>query len=108
MRLPKMSDEARGKLTQLEQSLEQLSAQKKQFHAQLVQSKAALEGIAKEDEAFKIIGNLMIKADVSSLRKELTDRQETLQVRMDSIEKQEEKLRTQVKDAQDEVMKKMK
>ena len=75
-----------------EQRLEQYAYQKRQFHSQLTEAKAALEALRTTGDAYKIIGNLMVKQTPEGLRKELEEREETLRVRIASIEKQEEKL----------------
>lgn len=103
-----MGQEAKAKLAKLEEGMEQLAAQKKQFHAQLLQVQGALEALQDDAESYRLIGNLMVRAQTPELRKELSDRQETLQVRIASIEKQEEKLRGRIKDAQEEVLKEVK
>lgn len=99
-------EEATQQLAQAEQSLEQFSLQKKQFQTQLAEADASLEALGSSGDAFKLIGNIMVKQPASTLKEELTDRQETLRVRIATIEKQEEKLRSRVKDLQQAVLQK--
>ena len=98
--------EATRQLAQTEQSLEQFSMQKKQFQGQLAEAEASLEALGTSDDAYKLIGNLMVKQPAEALRKELGERQETLRVRLGAIERQEEKLRAKAKELQPIVMQK--
>ena len=103
-----MTSEAKLKLAQLEQGLEQFAMQKKQFQQQLIEIDSSLAALSSSKQSFKIIGNLLIEQPGKQLQEELLARQETLQVRVQSIEKQEEKLRAQVKEAQEAVLEEVK
>lgn len=98
--------EATQQLAQTEQSLEQFSLQKKQFQNQLGEAGASLEALEHSGDAYKLIGNIMVKQSAVDLKNELSERQETLQVRISTIEKQEEKLHVKVKELQQVVMQK--
>lgn len=98
--------EATQQLAQAEQSLEQFSMQKKQFQNQLLEADASTDALENTDDAYKLIGNLMVKQSADDLKKELGERQETLRVRIATIEKQEEKLRSKVKELREVVMQK--
>lgn len=102
-----METEGQEKLMQLEQSIEQFSIQKKRFQSQLIETESALDAIKGESEAYKMIGNLMIKQSSTELSKELKEKKETLKVRINTLEKQEEKIRAEVKEVQNELLKKM-
>lgn len=102
-----MENEEQNKLMQLEQSVEQLAMQKKQFQSQLIEAESAAEAIKNEKEAYKMIGNLMVKQKPEELSKELKEKQETLKVRIATLEKQEEKIRSEVKETQDALLKKI-
>jgi prefoldin beta subunit len=100
--------EAIQQLSLTEQSLDQFSMQKKQFSSQLMEIDASLDALGTSPEAFKLIGNLMVKQSSDVLRKDLESRKEVLQVRVQTIEKQEEKLRSKVKELQNVVLKQKK
>ncbi len=94
-----MTDDVSQQLARLEQSLEHYGMQKKQFRSQLAEAEAALEALDPESgEAFRVIGNLMVKQPADKLVRELSERKETLKVRLETIEQQEGKLRQQLKD----------
>lgn len=101
------TQEAQNKLMQLEQSLEQFSIQKKQFQSQRIETESAMDAIKGENEAYKMIGNLMVKQSAVELTKELKEKKETLTIRINTLEKQEEKLRAEVKEVQNALLKKM-
>ena len=62
-----MENEEQSKLMQLEQNLEQLVMQKKQFQSQLIEAESAYNAIKNEKEAYKMIGNLMVKQSPEEL-----------------------------------------
>lgn len=97
-------EDAKEELVRLQQSLDQLSSQKRQFQTQLMEADSALEAVGEDGEAFRIIGNLMVKQSTGKLREDLVSRKETLSVRLDAVEKQLEKLQSRVKDAQEAVL----
>jgi len=98
--------EAAQQLHQIEHNLEQFSTQRKQFQNQLTEVESALEAIKDNESTYKIIGNIMVKRTAEKTGEELKERKETLGVRITSIEKQEEKLKSKVKELQETVMKK--
>ena len=97
---------AAQELQNIEAALEQLSTQRRTFQNQLSEVESALSLIGSEP-TFKIIGNIMVKRSAQETKKELSEKQETLSVRIQTLEKQEEKLRTKQKNLQSEVMKKV-
>ena len=103
-----MVQEKINKLSMMEQSLQQMLAQKQQLSSQLMEVESALEELEKTDSAYRIVGNIMIASDIGSLKDELKKKQELVKVRLKTVEKQEEKLRKDTQELQKEVMKEMK
>ena len=97
-------EEAAQEVMRLQQGLEQFSMQKKQFQSQLAETEAALAATERSGDAYRIIGNLMVKQPSGEIKKDLSEKKETLAVRIKAIDKQEEKLRSQLKQAQEAVM----
>lgn len=91
-----------------EQNLSQLSSQKQVFQSQLIEVEGSLLEVSKTKRAYKIIGNIMVEADSDSLKKDLDSKKEMLELRLKSIQKQEERIRLKVADTQKEVMDSMK
>ena len=106
-----MDKEVQEKISQLsmiEQQVQQFSLQKQQFQAQLVEAESAEREIQDSKECYKIIGNIMVSRGKDDLQKELAEKKEVLTMRVESFEKQEEKLREKAEALQKEVMEAMK
>ncbi len=89
----------------LEQSIQNILMQKQAFQMELSETEAALNELGKSgDEVFKIIGQLMIKSDKSTIKEELTEKQKLFGIRMKNLEKQESSLALQIEKLRDEIM----
>jgi len=105
-----MDKETQDKIKQLEtveQNLQAYGVQRQAISSQLVEVESALKEVGKSDEAYRIVGNVMVKADKAKLVEELTEKAETLKKRLDTVEKQESRLREEAGRIQKEVMKDM-
>ncbi len=92
-----------------EQSIQNLLVQKQVFQLELAETNNALEELKKsKDDAFKIVGNLMIKSNKADLEKELTRKKDLINLRIKSLEKQEKNLEEQLTKIRSEVLKKLK
>ena len=97
-----------GHLQMLEQSLQSFLGQKQQFQMQLVEIESALSELADTPKAYKIVGNIMVEADKVELKSDLESKKETFELRIKSIEKQENQVREKASKLQAEVLKTMK
>ncbi len=104
----KESEEKLGQLQMLEQNLQSFLLQKRNFQTQLVEIESALSEIENTPSAYKIIGNIMVAADKEILKKDLGQKKEMLDLKIKTLEKQEEKLKEQVTSTQQDVMKDLK
>ena len=91
-----------------EQNLQSLSSQKQNFQAQALELESSIAELKNTKKAYKIIGNIMVSTDISALKKDVASKKEMLDIRIKSIEKQEEKIRERISDAQKGVMSAMK
>lgn len=92
-----------------EQSIQNLLVQKQVFQLELAETNNALEELKKsEGDAFKIVGNLMIKSNKADLEKELTRKKDLINLRIKSLEKQEKNLGELLTKTRAEVLKKLK
>ncbi len=74
----------------LEQNLQNLIMQKQSVQIELNESLNALEELKiSDDEVYKVLGGIMIKADKNKLLNELNEKKKILDLRISSIEKQE-------------------
>ena len=105
-KLPPQIQQRLLRLQQLQQSLQSVLTQKQQLDMQLTEVEQASSELEKLDETaviYKSIGALLIKSEKDKVTTELTERKELLTMRVDVLAKQEERLRTQVKDLQDKL-----
>ncbi len=105
-----MEEVLKEKITQLqmlEQRMQATLNQKQQIQSRLLELDSALKEIEGKSEAYKIIGTVMVKTNPDSLKKDLEEKREVLNVRINSITKQEEKIKEQAeklqKDVQDSI-----
>ena len=105
-RLPPQIQQRLLRLQQLQQTLQGVMAQKQQLELQLTEVEQAVSELEKLTETaviYKSIGALLIKAHKTQVTTELKEREELLKMRIDVLGKQEERLRTQVKDLQEKL-----
>ena len=81
----------------LEQNLHNLILQKQAFQMELNETENASSEIEKtKEDVFKIISNLMIKTDKSKLKEELNRKKDLLNLRLKSINSQENEFSKQI------------
>ena len=108
--MAEISKEAEKKinhLQMLEQSMQNLLMQKQQFQLQQVEIESALKELEHSDEAYKIIGNIMVLSKKDALKEDLSSRKEVLELRIKNLEKQENHFREKASKLQSEVLKEM-
>lgn len=106
-----MKNDAQEKINQLqmlEYNMHNLSSQRQQFHNQLLEIESAVSDLEGKEKAFKIVGNIMVEQTVDELKKDLDDKKERLQLRIKSIEKQENSFKEKAEKLQKDVMDSMK
>ena len=96
-----------NKLQMIEQNAQQLLMQKQQFKSQLNEIESALNELQKAPEAYKIVGNIMVKATAEDLKKDLNSKKELLELRITTLEKQEHHLREKAETIRNDVVQKM-
>ena len=105
-RLPPQIQQRLLRLQQLQQSLQGVMAQKQQLEMQLSEVEHSESELAKMKETaviYKSIGALLVKSKKDKVTAELTERKELLKMRVDVLVKQEDRLRSQVKELQDKL-----
>ena len=105
-RLPPQIQQRLLRLQQLQQNLQSVMAQKQQLEMQLSEVEHAETELEKMKETaviYKSIGALLVKSEKEKVTAELTERKELLKMRVDVLVKQEERLRSQLKDLQDKL-----
>ena len=97
-----------AQLQMLEQNIQSFLSQKQQFQSQIIEFESALDEIDKTDISYRIIGNVMVKVDKEDLKKDITEKKDVAELRIKTIEKQEDSLREKAKELQKKVMDGMK
>ena len=102
-RLPPQVQQRLLRLQQLQQTLQGVLTQKQQLELELTEVEQALSELEKLTEAaviYKSVGSLLVKSEKVKVTTELNERKELMNMRINVLGKQEERLRTQVKDLQ--------
>ena len=93
----------------MEQNLQVLMSQKQQFVVQQAELDSAMAELNKKpSKSYKIIGNIMVATQPEDLLKDMGSKKEVLAMRIQSLERQETKLRERAKEMQDSLMDEMK
>jgi prefoldin beta subunit len=88
----------------LEQRLQNSILQKQAFEMELAETSSAIKEVEKSgDEVFKIIGQLMIKAEKKKIQEELDSKSKILELRIKTLGKQENSLTEQLDKLRDEI-----
>lgn len=96
-----------GKLQNIEQNMQQFMMQKQQLQGQAVELESALKELEQSPEAYKIIGNIMVKTSKEDLKKNLEEKKELVDLRLATIEKQENKIKSEAEELRKDIMENM-
>ena len=89
----------------LEQSMQQIIMQKQAFQMELSETEAALNELENSgDEAYKVIGQLMLRSDKKKIKEELENKHKLMKTRADALDKQEEEFSKKLEVIRDEVV----
>jgi prefoldin beta subunit len=90
-------------LQQLQQTLQSILAQKQQVDmekSEVDQTVAELQKTADDAVIYKAIGSLLVKAEKPKVNEDLVERKELLDTRSTVLARQEERIRSQIKESQ--------
>ena len=102
----KLSPEAQRVLIELQtfqQQMQTVLIQKESLNIQSMEIDRALEELNKtgHDDVYKAVGPILIKSTKKELNKELNERKETIELRLKSLQKQENRLKEKLKESQE-------
>ncbi len=107
--ISKEAEEGIAQLQAIEQNLSNFMMQKQSLQSQLLETENALKELeSAKEKVYKIIGTIMIASKKEDLKKDLASKKESLEVRLKTIDKQEERLKKSAEDIQKLVMKEIK
>ncbi|MFQ6136180.1 MAG: prefoldin subunit beta [Candidatus Hydrothermarchaeales archaeon] len=110
----KLSPRMRQQLLQFQQLQQQgqmIIQQRIQMELQLKETEKTLEEVSKlgkSSEIYKNIGALLIKSEKTSVSEELEERKETLELRIKTLKKQEERIQQKLKEMQAKIQEDLK
>ena len=102
--LPPNVQERIARLQQLQNTMQQLLAQKQRLDAEKDETERALKNLEETPEGAKIyksVGAVLVEKEKGTVVKELTERKDFLEMREKVLEKQEEKTKEKLQGLQD-------
>jgi len=104
--LPPEAQEKIEELQDLQETAQQVAAQKQQAETELETSKTALEQIEDVDDdatMYRQVGELLVETGYAEAEEQLDDKVENLELRAQTLEKQENRVREQFEELQSEL-----
>ena len=85
-----------------QQQMQTVLIQKESLNIQSIDIDKALEelGKVKDEDVFKAVGPILVKSDKETLKKELCEKKETVDLRLKSMGKQETRIKERLEDCQ--------
>lgn len=89
-------------LQAFQQQMQTVLIQKESLNIQNMEIDKALEELSKvkNEDVFKAVGPILIKSEKGKLKKELEERKETIGLRLKSLQKQENRLKSKLEEDQ--------
>lgn len=108
-KIPKEIQEKIGELQLLQQRLNLFANQKQIFQLQKIELENALRELkGAKAPVYKLVGEILIEKSPDTLKKELEEKNNDVDIRIKSLEKQEKSSKDKAMDLQKEVAKKLK
>ena len=104
--IPPVVQEQIAKLQQTQQNLQMILAQKQQLELEQLETEKALEELNKTndgDAVFKHAGTILIKSNKKDLIEELEEKKELAKTKASLLAKQEERLKTGLKEQETKI-----
>ena len=104
--IPPMVQEQLAKLQQTQQNLQMIMAQKQQLELEQLETEKALVELNKandDDAVFKHAGTILIKSNKKDLIEELEEKKELAKTKASLLSKQEERLKTGLKEQETKI-----
>lgn len=107
--LPPIVQNQLGQLQQAEEQIRTVSVTKQQLELQLNEISKALKELENVSEGiYRSIGGLMIPVEKDRVTEELSEKKETLDVKIQSLGKQESRLRDRIQNLQQQIQSSLK
>lgn len=91
----------------LQQQLQNIMAQKEAMGIQVLEIKRALDELekSKEKEVYKIAGPILIKSGKADVLKDLKERDESFDLRLKQLEKEEKRVKLKIEELREKLVK---
>jgi len=109
--IPPVVQEQLARLQQTQQNLQSIMMQKQQLESEKLETEKALEELKKasdDESVFKHAGTIMIKSNKKDLIEELEEQLELAKTKSSLLVKQEERLKTTLKEQETKIQEMMK
>ena len=104
--IPPWLQEQIAKLQQTQQNLQMTVSQKQQLEFENIETEKSLEELKKvsdDDAVFKFAGTILVKSNKQTLLEDLEEKKELIKTRTTVLSKQEEKLKTSLKEQESKI-----
>ena len=101
--IPQQIQHQLAQFQQTQQQAEAIANQKMQIDFQLKDTERALkeiEPLGEDAEVYKTVGSILVKTEKTKLTEELKERKETLELRLKTLKRQEEKVTARLQELQ--------
>ncbi len=106
MQLSQATQQLLMQMQTFQEQYQSILLQKEAMKAQNMELDKALEELGKTkdgEEVYKAVGPILVKSTKSELVKDMKEKSETIDIRLKSLDKQEEKLREKLKEVQEKL-----
>ena len=104
--IPPWLQEQIAKLQQTQQNLQMTVSQKQQLEFENIETEKSLEELKKvsdDDAVFKFAGTILVKSNKQTLLEDLEEKKELIKTRTTVLTKQEDKLKTSLKEQESKI-----
>lgn len=104
--LPPEAQEKIEELQDLQETAQQVAAQKQQAETTLNESRTALDALEGADEdtvVYREVGELLVETEYDTASEDLEEKVDSLEVRVEQLKKQENRVRERFEDLQGEL-----
>ncbi len=104
--IPPWLQEQIAKLQQTQQNLQMTVSQKQQLEFENIETEKSLEELKKvsdDDAVFKFAGTILVKSNKQTLLEDLEEKKELIKTRTTVLAKQEDKLKTSLKEQESKI-----
>ena len=104
--IPPWLQEQIAKLQQTQQNLQMAVSQKQQLEFENIETEKSLEELKKvsdDDAVFKFAGTILVKSNKQTLLEDLEEKKELIKTRTTVLAKQEDKLKTSLKEQESKI-----